>query len=283
MEVDFAGLKDACKTLNDECGTAIKYVGVKKDEIIKSFAVAVSSLDDIPETVKVFYEANLADMPTIEVSADDPAPEEEQTPTQDAAPEATEDLSDLVAHVDAINKTVEENGWDFPEIVVPDDVTREQLTKIVSEGIDRFDDAQWDKLPLETRNFDNAITEDKGGEKTTGKKGKAKDKDTAPKADKKATAKRDPLAPRPGWTYTPGTSSYFIIEVMKRMVKDSDVKGVTPNALYDECMKEKPPIRSNNLKARVNTALRYAATPQGGEQVVKVDTLWYFKGDEPKA
>ena len=98
-----------------------------------------------------------------------------------------------------------------------------------------------------------------------------------PEAPKEKKDPVEPKATRPDFTFSAGTSSALIMDQFSVLAEKGE--GVSIDACVEAC--EKAKIKSKNVAGRVKTTLSYAAKGQGGNQVIKVGSLYYVTGTEP--
>ena len=267
-EINYQELKAAVTTLNSTCGTAIKVIGIKKDVMADEFKKALEDgLENIPADVKAFYDANFS---AAAIAA--------------SAPKKTKLgnlMEDLQPHAEALGITIGKN----------DDT--QDIENLMLETLDGLSEGAWDALPTATQEWDSTMSDlikaelkpaeepepvkEVAGEKPVkaAKAAKATKEKKAPKAPKEKKAKGEPIGPRPGFKFAEGTSARDIMGVFDTLFTASKNEGVILKDLQDAC--EKAKIKSNNIKGRVATVIRYASLPEGGEQVVKREGKWFPK------
>lgn len=258
--VNYKELQEAVGKMNEACGTTIKIIGAKKDDLVKAFKTGAEEFKDtLPPVVKAFYEKEFGVV------------DDNSTP------------------IDSLRPHAEVTG-----IMVTDDSSYEEIEEAILDVIAGYNDDQWDALPEKTQKWNNDIlTErenaEKGEAKTEVKEGEKADKqekvktqkevDKEVKAAKKKAASAKKHDPRPGFRYNPGTSAALVIDTFEEV---SGKEGIKMADLIVACQ-ENAKIKTTNMKSRVASAINYAKRPEGGTQVVSIGGRLYTPENAPVA
>lgn len=261
--INYKELQEATGKMNEACGTTIKLIGAKKDDLIKAFIAGVEeNKDTLPPMVKSFYEKEFGIV------------DEHASPLDPLRPHA-----------------------EVTGVMVTDKSSYEDLEEQILDVIAGYNDDQWDALPDTTQEWNNNILTErenagKGGAeeaKAEIEKGEETDKkeiiesqeeiDKEIEAEKKKTKKAKKVkehAPRPDFKYTEGTSA---AAVMKTFEKVSGKEGIKLPDLIVACVEDG--IKTDNMKSRVASAIGYAKKPEGGTQVVLANGRLYTPANAP--
>jgi len=266
-------IQDAVGPLNLACGLEIKDRFRKKDEIVDEFIEVMSSrLDEAPQVSIDLYNKLKGNG-----AAPDPAPEA----VEPVVVEVEEEVKAAMVHATIVG--IKE---------IPDGISLEDLETLIYDTTGSMSADDWDKLPEETQRYDNDLVERRKAAKaetseehipaeepekeaSDGDSEKAEAADTTDETKPEPATqkpKQDPKAPRPDFRYNPNTSAGMIMAILVKLAAECDNKGVKEADILAAGKAEK--IASVNLKGRVSTVLRYAATPPGGSQCSKEGGLW---------
>ena len=245
--VNYQELQKAAKALNEACGTKIKVIGAKKDDLLADVKDAMDNgLDGIPESVTAFYNNVIV----------------EETK-----------FGNMLEDLKAVSGKL---GLELDESKALGDLEKDLL-----EHIDALSDKAYDALDPDVQLWDAEMTKKINAEHEEKNDKKAEEVGDVPgikKPDKKSSEKKV-NGPRPDFKYSEGTSAHHIMNIFHDMFKKSKGEGIKLDDLKDAAVKAK--VKSNNVPGRVGTVMQYATLPEGGTQVAKVDGLIYSKGSEP--
>ena len=259
-EINYKDIQGIAKTLNEACGTTIKVIGAKKDDIIAAVKEAMDNgLDGIPDSVTQYFNTVMN------------APEEKT--------KFGNTIKDLRANFNKL-------GVEFDESKSVSDLEKDLL-----EHLDTLSDKAYDAIDMDVQLWDrdmtkliNAEFEEKNAKAEEKVEGAKPVKGAKPAKGAKATkakkpSEKGPIGPRPDFKFSEKTNAFQIMSIFDEMFKASKGEGIKLPDLQDACVKAG--VKSNNVKGRVTTVIKYATLPEGGEQVSKIDGLIYPKGNEP--
>lgn len=262
-EINYKELQDTAKLLNEACGTAIKIIGGKKDDIVEAIKEAVGNgLDGIPAMVLDYHDKFLAE-PTKDLPKQDKPDGAEKTKLGNT-------LEVLREHAEVLG------------IDVVDGLSIKGLEDVIFETLDSLTNDEWAALPESTQNWDSEMGKLVKEKNKAPVKVKTKKKEDGAEAEEevktKPKSKKKVHGPRPDFTFTEGTNAHQIITIFNKLFEQSKGEGLKIKDVQDAC--EAADVKSNSVRSRVSSVIKYARLPEGGEQVVKHDGLLYPKGAE---
>lgn len=279
MDINYKELQGHVKALNEACGTDIKVLMVKKDDLIESFKEAINSgIENIPQDVLAYYNEAFGNGQS---AADKQEPEAQDSPEEQEAEEPDgPEMTALCNTMESLQPIADALGVDA-SAAKSAQALEDKLIKTLAD----LSESEWDGLPVEIQQWDVKMAElateaeKKAAEAKKAEAKKVKESQEAKKKKAKAE-KKDPSEPRPDFRYSEGTNAFQIMEIFHKLSDKSESGGVPLKEIQDAAVKAK--VKSSNVPSRVSVVLRYASTASGGSQCVKVGSLWYPKGKEPK-
>ena len=198
--VNFQGLKDAVAAINKACGTEIKIISVKKEKLADAIREAVKDkLENLPESVKEFYELNIKPI--------DEPPKTELGNTM-------EDMLKLAGIL---------------SVAVDDKAALKDVEDMLLEHFDGLSQDDWDGLSV----IDGGVD----AQRWDSDMGALIKKKLAEK--KKPAEEKKPAEPRPNFKFGEGTNAAHILEILSTMFANSKGEGITMKDLQDACVKAK--------------------------------------------